>query len=83
MMHTAMEREKERRFRYQVQAGPEWTRLVVEFKETQHELLRQFMELLLNTPGNKGEDVDNAPEAANEGSGEAMASSNYIADVAL
>jgi len=70
--------------RYQIQARPEWTRLVVEFKESQHELLRQFMELLLKTPGNiYGESGDNTPEVAKEGGGEAMAPPNYIADVAL
>jgi len=83
-MTSKKEREMKPLVRYQVQARPEGTRLVVEFKESQHELLRQFMELLLNTPGNKyGEDGDNVAKTANEGSGEDMAPSNYIAGVAL
>lgn len=83
-MTSKKEREMKPLVRYQVQARPEGTRLVVEFKESQHELLRQFMELLLNTPGNKyGEDGDNVAETANEGSGEDMVPSNYIAGVAL
>lgn len=83
-MTSKKEREMKLLVRYQVQARPELTRLVVEFKDSQQELMRQFMELLLNALGNKyGEDGDNAEETAKEGSGETMAPSNYIAGVVL
>ena len=53
--------------RYQLQARPEITRLVIEFKESQHELLRQVMDLLVQMPGYQHkEEGNNAPKPAKE-----------------
>ncbi|MDD5702785.1 MAG: hypothetical protein PHU23_12140 [Dehalococcoidales bacterium] len=60
--------------RYQLQAGPERTRLMIDFNQSQHELLEHFIELLLHR--NK-EDEDNIWEAADGSREETAAAREY------
>lgn len=47
MMNKVTERDKERRIHYQIQVRPGTTRLIAEFDDSQAEVLRQFIDLLI------------------------------------
>ena len=63
------EQETKPLVRYQLQAGPEKTRLLIDFSQSQHELLEDVMELLMH----RNKENDNGREAAYVSSEEVLA----------
>lgn len=73
MMKTAIERRKEKSFRYQIQVRPGMTRLIAEFDESQADVMKRFFDLLFHTEG---------PQENNDDKTKAATSSRELAVVA-